>query len=789
MIGHSIGELAAACVAGVFSLPDALRVVAARARLIAERVAPGAMLAIPMSESDLLPLLPHGVALGAINGARLCVASGEESGIAALAQSLAAREVSAQRLRATHAYHSPMMESLVEPLAEVLRGVALHPPRIPYVSCLTGTWMTDADATDPTYWSRHLCRTVRFHDGLMRLLGDPDRVFVEVGPGQGLTAHALSGGAQRVIPTMRWSYALQPERDVLLGAAGQLWIAGVPLDTTKLGGGRRVQLPAYPFERQRYWIDPPSPGAVASGKRSDIADWFYVPTWKPSARPRAAENVAGQTWLLVGDDHGLAEALHARGVRVTADLDDQPQRIVHLESLSGDPFGNGYSSLLRWLQPNIRIDVVTSQLDIPERATLRAPLMVAPQEHPGLICRCIELDTLDTELLLDELLSDATEPMVQYRDRRRWLPAYEPVRLEKAAPFRERGVYLITGGLGGVGLIIAEYLAKTAHARLVLIGRSEPSAAKIERIKTLEDAGAEVLALRADVTRADDMRRVLGATDARFGALHGVVHAAGSIGAETFREIRNAPPADSEPQFMAKVRGLMVLDEVLAGRALDFRLLMSSLSAVLGGLGFTAYAAANLFMDAFARRNRGWISVDWDSWRVADAKRVMPGLGASVSEFVMEPEEGADAFARIVAEGSLENVIVSSGNLEARLRTWIDRRGEASANVVQRARPSLETDFQAPRGELESELAAIWEELFGIAPIGVDDNFFALGGHSLLATQLNARLASKLHVEMSLAALLQAPTIGELAVAIVTEQAEMAEPELFQEMLAELEGP
>jgi phthiocerol/phenolphthiocerol synthesis type-I polyketide synthase E len=798
MIGHSIGELTAACVAGVFSLPDALKVVAARARLIAERVARGAMLAVPLPESELVPLLPPGVALGAINAARLCVASGEESGIAALAEALAARGVSAQKLRATHAYHSPMMESLVEPLAAVLRGVELRAPCIPYISCLTGTWITEAEATDPSYWTRHLCRTVRLHDGLSRLLADRERVFVEAGPGQGLTSHALSAGAQRAVPMMRWSYALQSELDVLLGAAGQLWIAGASLDTARFDapGARRVQLPAYPFERQRYWIDPPAAGdaaPLATGKRADVGDWFYVPSWKPSARPRATANVEGERWLLVLDELGvgaaLADALRERGVHVTTQIDPDrpPDRIVDLASLNAQ--SDAYSDIVRLLQWNVRVDIVTSRLNLPEKAMLRAPLMVAPQEHPGLICRCIEVDTLDAAMILDELLSDSTEPMVSYRERRRWTPAYERVRLERPAhpPFRERGVYLITGGLGGVGLIIAEHLARTARARLVLTGRSEPSAAALERLREIEALGAEVLVLRADVARADDMRRVLATIDARFGALHGVVHAAGSIGAATFREIRNAPPADAESQFVAKVRGVMVLEEVLAGRELDFVLLMSSLSAVLGGLGFTAYAAANLFMDAFARRKPNWISVDWDSWRVAGAQRAaVAGFGASVSEFVMEPEEGMDAFERIVAERSFDNVIVSSGSLEARLRTWVDR-SDPMPTLVQRERPALETTYQAPRGELETGLAAIWQELFGIAPIGVNDNFFALGGHSLLATQLNARLSSKLHVEMSLAELLQAPTIAELAVAIVTRQAEMTEPELFEEMLAELE--
>jgi phthiocerol/phenolphthiocerol synthesis type-I polyketide synthase E len=900
MIGHSIGEFAAACVSGVLSLPDALQVVAARARLMESRVAPGAMLAVPLGEGELRDLLPAGVSLGAVNGARLCIASGEESGIAALNDTLAGRGISAQRLRSTHAYHSQMMEPLVEPLAALLRKVQLHPPRIPYVSCLTGMWITDTDATDPEYWARHLCRTVRFQQGLTQLLAEPGRVLLEVGPGQGLTSHAVAertrcGSQQPVIPTMRWSYGLQSERDVLLGAVGQLWIAGAPLDTERFQareGRRRAQLPTYPFERQRYWIDPPAVGegtsAVAAGKRPDVSDWFYLPCWKPSARPRPRDGIAGENWLVFLDRHGVGAAVTAelreRGVRVATvepgdtfagegdafvidprrgedyrsvieglcAEDRAPRSVVHLWSLTAREHGTpsaarfaavqetGYSSILlllqalgrRGLESTVRLELVSNHLydvtgsddPVPEKSTLRAPAMVAPQEHPGLVCRCIDLDTAVDDpdsrraLVADivgELTGEECGSEVAYRSHRRWVPAYEPVRLEAAddrlRPFRQRGVYLLTGGLGGVGLLLARHLARTSQARLVLTGRSpfparpewerwlaehdagDSTSRRIEQVLGLEELGAEVLVLRADVARADDMRRVLEEIDARFGALHGVIHAAGAIGVETFREVRQAPAADAEGQFVAKVRGLLVLDELLAGRSLDFCLLMSSLSAILGGLGFTAYSAANLFMDAFARwKNREsgtvWTSVDWDSWRLADTRPVIAGLGATVSEFVMEPEEGAEACERILAEKHLGHVVVSSGDLGARLRLWIERRGQTEAvPAIQRHdRPSLATEYEAPRGELEGDLAEIWQELFGVASIGVHDNFFALGGHSLLATQLNARLSSKLHVEMSLAALLQAPTIADLAVAIVTQQAEMADPEMLEEMLAEL---
>ena len=361
--------------------------------------------------------------------------------------------------------------------------------------------------------------------------------------------------------------------------------------------------------------------------------------------------------------------------------------------------------------------------------------------------------------------------------------------------------------------MLARHLARTAQARLVLLGRSafperhrwddwlathpegDPTGSRIRQLRAIEELGSEVLVLAADVADHESMRRALRVVDDRFGELHGIIHGAGAVGVETFREIGQATTADAEVQFAAKVRGLLVLNELLDGRPLDFVLLLSSLSAVLGGLGFCAYSAANLFMDAFARRkNRAggtpWTSVDWESWRLADVDPVIAGLGATVSEFAMEPEEGSDACERILAEGHLCQVVLSSGDLAARLRQWVDREGPSdrrTPTVTLHERPNLMTPYQAPRGELEREIAEIWQELFGITSPGVHDNFFELGGHSLLATQLNARLSARLHVELSLAAVLQAPTIAELALAVVRAYAEDTDSDELEKILAQLE--
>jgi acyl transferase domain-containing protein len=917
MVGYSIGELAAAHISGVLSLPDALELVATRARLIQSRVRPGAMLAVPLSEQELRALLPAGLSLGAVNGDKLCVASGDAQAVAELEARLREREVSCQQLRSTHAYHSQMMEGIIEPLTAVLRRLKLSAPQIPYVSCVTGRFITEREATDPAYWAQHLCRTVRFQDALSRLFDDPGRVLLEVGPGQTLAAHAIrersmvSERTNPVIPTMRRSYAKQSELAVLVRGIGELWLAGATLDTSRClarEGQRRVPLPTYPFERQRHWIDPPAPSQGARSqetdtlsaprKKADVADWFYLPAWKPSGESPARvqpDGTASGHWLVLVDEGAvgteLAERLRTQGARVVivrpgsefgrtgdgeytvdpgcsedyealmSDLRERgqsPETIVHLWSLtrgsrtrrelvgpSAARFESvqttGYDSVVRLFRAisragiaeSVRLQIVANHLYdvtgseelVPEKATLCGPVMVAPQEHRGLACRVIDTDIAPDDQrqreallaqLIDEICSDATEPAVAYRRGLRWVQTYEPVRLPAVdparSPFRQRGVYLLTGGLGGIGLILARHLAETVQARLVLIGRSafpaqtewsswlathdesDPSSQKIRSLQALEALGAEVLVLSADVADPDAMRRVLAAVDERFGALHGVIHGAGVVGIETFCEMNQTPPSDTEAQFVAKVRGLLVLEQILADRPLDFCLLMSSLSAILGGLGFAAYSAANLFMDAFARwKNRTsstpWTSIDWDSWRLADVRPKITGLGATVSEFVMEPEEGAAACERVLARGSLGQIVVSSGDLHARLRQWIHRDGQperAAAQVTSHDRPSLSTPYEAPRGELERQLAEIWQELFGIAPIGVHDSFFELGGHSLLATQLNARLYATLQVEMSLAALLQAPTIAELAVIVVDKQAETADPELLEQLLAEL---
>jgi acyl carrier protein len=221
-----------------------------------------------------------------------------------------------------------------------------------------------------------------------------------------------------------------------------------------------------------------------------------------------------------------------------------------------------------------------------------------------------------------------------------------------------------------------------------------------------------------------------------------------------------------------------VLEKVLRGRPLDFCLLFSSNAAVLGGLGFTAYAAGNLFLDAFAaEHNRRspvpWVSANWDGWPYGEASLGSAGPQTSLAQYAMTRAEAIEAFERVVGWGRGQ-VVVSTGDLGARLARWIvreDLAAQARSTLGGKQpdlhpRPHLATDYVAPRDALEQSLAAIWQELLGIAQIGVNDNFFELDGHSLLATQIISRVREACQVELPIKAIFEAPTIGGLAEAV-----------------------
>src|SRR6266568_3584401 len=332
LLGYSLGEYVAACLSGVLSLEDALTVVTRRAQMIAQ-LPEGAMLAVALSEQEVQPFLDEQVCLAASNGPLTCVLAGPLEAMEHVEARLAAREVATRRIETSHAFHSPMLEPLREAVRELLRGVALHEPQIPYLSNVTGTWITAEQATDPAYWAEQMCQPVRFGEGVGCLLQETEYVLLEVGPGQSLSAlvkqHPACGHERfsLVIATLPSVYERQPEYTSLLAALGKLWLAGVTPDWTGFYAQerrQRVPLPTYPFERQRYWIEPPraqvqvlveQTSSVPKGKKPDIADWFYLPRWEQAPLQehfKQDKQTLRSPYLVFLDTCGIAERVVKR---------------------------------------------------------------------------------------------------------------------------------------------------------------------------------------------------------------------------------------------------------------------------------------------------------------------------------------------------------------------------------------------------------------------------------------------------------------------------------------------
>ncbi len=293
----------------------------------------------------------------------------------------------------------------------------------------------------------------------------------------------------------------------------------------------------------------------------------------------------------------------------------------------------------------------------------------------------------------------------------------------------------------------------------------------------LEKTGARVLTFTANVNHVEQMRTIRDQVKKQFGGIQGIFHAAGSVGADAFRTLGEVKTSDCEAQFEAKVYGVKVLYEVFGKEPLDFCVLQSSLSTVLGGLGLAAYSAANRFMDAFVQRlwqmdgPRGWMVVDWDGWQFEEAVGASGGVGEELLELAMTPEEGVEALKRILNEPGISRWVVSTADLESRLEKWVKGVPQDTAVETEKAeepsgkyaRPHLPTPYVAPRTDLEKKIAAVWEQLLGIEGIGIHDNFFDLGGNSLSGTQLVAKLRQVFQVELPLRELFEDPTIAAVA--------------------------
>ena len=772
LIGHSMGENTAACVAGVMSFEDCIGLVHLRGTLF-DTVPAGGMLSVVLPVDELRKHLTDDLDIASVNSSTLTVATGPAEALDRLEQSLKLKDIDCNRIAINIAAHSRMLDPILKDFGAYLSSIQLNAPRIPFVSNFTGTWITDEEATSPAYWVNHLRNMVRFADGIGVLAENTDRIFVEVGPGRAMVSLAAQHERvqrNQVMGTLRDPSDKISDDQYFVSALGRLWAMGGKFDWAQLWEGarrKRVVLPTYAFQRKKYFIAPGTKAEQSAAAQEwlmrieDPEKWGWTPFWKPTYADcnvdvlRGLDQTEPKKWLVFMDDTGLGKALVERletaghtTIKVIpgdtfarigeneyivapelegdtydslmADLSARsmlPERVLHLWMVTGKEKARPGSSFFHRLQEqgfwslfylarawtsvdggDLHINVVTSEaqqvategLRYPEKATVMGPVKVIPREFPEITVSTLDVPggpSVKARTLVDPVLEEAfatpSNKIAAYRDGKRLEQTWTPRRLSRetgtSLPIAKDSVILMTGGLGGIGLTLAERLGREYGAKIGFVARSSlpprekwdevlrtasSKSAKARRIlglKAVEAAGAEVMILEADVSNPVEMRAAVNAMVEKWGRINGVIHAAGAID--------DAPILSKESYSVdnvlaAKVQGTQVLSDLFPDGALDWMVLFSSVSTVTAPAGQVDYVAANEYLNSIAQARRAGktrvVAIDWGVWAEV-------GMAAQAMEDRNSAEEPET---RPVKQPLLDSVHVDTGGNHVFLSKW-----------------------------------------------------------------------------------------------------------------------
>ena len=772
--GHSVGAYAAAVTAGVLSVSDGLRLVAARGRLMGALPEGGAMAAISATEAqvaEVLAPLGESVSIAAINGPEQVVISGLERLVQQAAGELEARGHRATRLSVSHAFHSALMEPMLLEFTEVVSKLKPQAPSIPLISDHDATLLDGERVRDPLYWRDHVRHAIRFADAMTAMDEQGCQIYVEVGP-----QPVLLGMGRRCLPEAdaAWLPSLRKGREdqrVLLNAVAEASVRGLSIDWEGFEGERarnKLDLPTSPFQRRRCWV---SDGARVSNTEVLRLEW--------ERQDAASGDVTGE-WVLLGEFAELKSAMEAAGARFAPSVGADCRGVIDARALAGGSASSVLNEAITGLQTHTGAPVyfITSgssavadgDMVNPVHTSVAGLARAFSQERPEDWGGLVDLDGDDDVAALLAELGTRSREQAAWRGGERFVARLVEAKTPATrTPIHSDGSYLITGGVGDLGMHVARWLQQQGAGHLVLTSRSGRRSAALD---ALEATGVRVTVAAVDV--ADEVG--MAALVADLPDLRGVVHAAGVVERVTLEDL---DAASLNAMLKAKVGGSRVLDSVTRGRALDFFVMFSSVSALWGGQGLLGYAAANAFQDGLAasRKSAGLpgLSIGWGVW--AD------GGMATDAERETLARLGLGALGPRAALHSMGGLLSQSGHVAlaevdwTRLRPILEARGDApmfaklglsevaasgSAELLERllaaesgARRALLVDHI--RGEVRRV-----GELGDDAPVPLDEGFFDLGLDSLMAVEMKVRLEGQLGRALPATLLMDQPDLGRL---------------------------
>lgn len=668
VVGHSVGEIAAAHIAGVLSLEDAVRVVYHRSRLMQRVTGQGKMAAVGLTREQAETLIAGyaGLSIGAVNSPVSTVLSGDAAALEEIVASLSAKGTFARMLPVNYAFHSPVMDGLTDELASVLSGITSHPARVTLYSTVRGERAREGDY-DAGYWAKNIRQPVLFADAIRAMLEIGASTFIEVSPHPVLseTVRQCLGENTRavVVPSLRRG---QPERGVMLRGLGVLYTCGYPIRWDALyPQGRLVDLPHYPWQNARYWLPHSGPyRAAQSGSSSDSAtlgmDWFYDLAWHPlPQKPVGGGSERSADWLVYADLQGIGQALchqlqeKGHGCRVVMpgesfdpiswlQLAPNPPGIIDLRAMNtaGPTDDSACAAVLQTVQALLShkgqtppklwlvtqgVQSVGGEMPTEQAASQsltwglgRTIALEAPEIWGGLL----DLEAGDSVKLAELIAAEVTAPdgedQVAVRGSARYGARLS--RAEQPAIANPKiaadGTYLITGGLGGLGQHLARWLVRQGAKHLLLTGRAGlPDRAAWAGVDSDSPIGQRIAAIQeleaagAQVSvvaadAADEAR--MEALFATFGESQPPLRGViHAAGTISKETLAVMDTAALRSVLRSKVAGSWVLHRLTQKMPLDFFVLFSSSAGIFGSSGLGHYAAANAYLDTLAGIRRG----------------------------------------------------------------------------------------------------------------------------------------------------------------------------------------
>lgn len=810
VIGHSLGEYVAACIAGVFSLENALDIVIKRAELM-QKMEQGKMISVIFDDENIHEYISEDICISVRNGNNNYVLSGCNEAVETLKCKLDDEEIRYRELRTSHAFHSYMVEPVLDEFCSFISKIALNKPKIKMISDFTGEWVNENEIVQADYWVKHLRGTVRFYEGINTLLEMDNNIFIEVGPGNTLANFVLKNenkkGNDHVVNTIRNRNFVCDDVVYLYRKLGMLWTMGLNVNFDLTYGKKihsRVHLPAHVYELECFYdvYNNISRSGSCSVKKKISKNMIYVPDWEKASNISTRSDM--KKCCFIGNTSELSgKILSVLSDRIT-ELDTISQEYVNFankidcqkiiffcdyEYENVEANIRALIPLIKYCEENgkkIDLTVITHlgiSIGIGETINKCEAAISGFVKAVNSECRYVDSKLIDVDStsfnsdlfniqIVNDILADKNYSFVAYRGGNRYIEAYAPFEEISVLSLDNKNdneeTYVLIGGLGNIGSVICNVLKKR-KCNIIILNRSieitdnsfdnwlsrhqesERYYSAIEMLRGIEN----VSIFKCDISDYNSVMNAAEKVKKRFSNITAVIHLAGSIAKSNFKKITDLDVLDFSEQFSAKVYGTMYIENMVNVLKPRYCILMSSLSSVLGGIGFTAYASANAFLNNYVHslhdnKDVKWMSLVWDGWNFEDDNNY---------QYLLTIDEGTHIFEKILNWGSVSQYVIAKGDLSERLVQYTE---------TYKLKDSINLSFESENvtvknnDKLKHDICESISNYFGFDHVDENVSLFELGATSLDILQIVKVIEKECFLHLSPALFYTYPSVSAL---------------------------